>query len=79
MSVTSEKTGLSLTQEILSHLGLANKVGAARTVGIIFTLSSQGVRGLGTGKRRAGPEAMLRAQLGHWRGHGQTCDASLLL
>lgn len=37
MSVTSEKTGRSLTQEILSHLGLAHKVGAARPVGTIFT------------------------------------------
>ena len=30
------KMGLSLTQEILSHLGLANKVRAAGIVGIIF-------------------------------------------
>lgn len=35
MSVSSEKMGFSLTQEILSHLGLANKVGAAGTVGTI--------------------------------------------
>lgn len=37
MSVTSGKTGLSLTQEILSYLGLASKVGV--TVGISFTVS----------------------------------------
>ena len=54
MSVTNGKTGLSLTQEILSHLGLAKKVGAAGTVGTIFTLSTQGMRGLGTGKQ-SGP------------------------
>lgn len=36
MSVTHGKMGLSLTQEILSHLGLANKVRAAGIVGIIF-------------------------------------------
>lgn len=34
MSVTGEKTGHSLTQEILSYLGLATKVGAAGAAGI---------------------------------------------
>lgn len=63
MSVTSEKMGLSLTQEILSHLGLANKVGAARTVGTIFTRSTQGVRGLGTGKQ-ARPRGQAKGQAG---------------
>lgn len=64
MSVTSGKMGLSLAQEILSHLGLANKVGAAGIVGIFFFFftSTQGLGG-GTGNRkgRAGPEAMPRA------------------
>lgn len=43
MSVTSGKTGPSLTQEILSHLGLASKVGAAGTVGIVCPVSAQGL------------------------------------
>ena len=41
MSVTSGKTRPSLTQEILSHLGLANKVGAVM-VGIIVGVSTAG-------------------------------------
>lgn len=41
MSVTSGKTRPSLTQEILSHLGLANKVGAVM-VGIIVDVSTAG-------------------------------------
>ncbi|KAM8786892.1 annexin A9 isoform 2-T2 [Rhynchonycteris naso] len=40
MSVTSEKTGLSLTQEILSHLGLANKTAAWGTLGTLRTFVS---------------------------------------
>lgn len=40
MSVTSEKTGLSLTQEILSHLGLANKTAAWGTLGTLRTFLS---------------------------------------
>lgn len=43
MSVTNGKAGLSLTQEILSYLGLANKVGAAENAGIIFTPSAPGL------------------------------------
>lgn len=57
MSVTSEKTGLSLTQEILSYLGLANKVGAAAIVGIIFTPSALGLR---RGPRQGRGEQTLR-------------------
>ncbi|XP_059529788.1 annexin A9 isoform X2 [Myotis daubentonii] len=40
MSVTSEKMGLSLTQEILSHLGLANKTAAWGTLGTLRTFLS---------------------------------------
>lgn len=40
MSVTSEKMGPSLTQEILSHLGLANKAAAWGTLGTLRTFLS---------------------------------------
>ncbi|XP_057578648.1 annexin A9 isoform X2 [Hippopotamus amphibius kiboko] len=40
MSVTSGKMGLSLTQEILSHLGLANKTAAWGTLGTLRTFLS---------------------------------------
>nr|KAF6304595.1 annexin A9 [Pipistrellus kuhlii] len=40
MSVSSEKTGFSLTQEILSHLGLANKTAAWGTLGTLRTFLS---------------------------------------
>lgn len=42
MSVTSRKTKPSLTQEILSHLGLADKVGAV-IVGVTVTVSAPGL------------------------------------
>lgn len=42
MSVTSGKTKPSLTQEILSHLGLANKVGTV-IIRIIVTISTPGL------------------------------------
>ena len=68
MSETSGKMGLSLAQEILSHLGLANTVGAAGIVGIFFFITSTQGLGGGTGNRkgRAGPEAMPKAWPGHW-------------
>ncbi|XP_045375139.1 annexin A9 [Camelus bactrianus] len=40
MSVSSQKTGPSLTQEILSHLGLANKTAAWGTLGTLRTFLS---------------------------------------
>ncbi|XP_053771469.1 annexin A9 isoform X1 [Desmodus rotundus] len=40
MSVTNGKTGLSLTQEILSHLGLAKKTAAWGTLGTLRTFLS---------------------------------------
>lgn len=51
MSGTSRKARPSLTQEILSYLGLANKVGLPGLDGwVIFTPSAQGLRGPGMGK-----------------------------
>lgn len=51
MSGTSRKARPSLTQEILSYLGLANKVGLPGLDGwVIFTPSAQGLQGPGMGK-----------------------------
>ena len=50
----------SLTQEILSHLGLASKVGAVGILEITFSISARAVRGREAGKWRTGPEVMLR-------------------
>lgn len=40
MSVTSGKTGASLTEEILNHLGLADKTAAWGTLGTLRTFLS---------------------------------------
>lgn len=68
MSVTGEKTGYSLTQEILSYLGLATKVGAAGAAGICRLRGWEGDR-----RPSRGPS------WGTGEGRGHTCDASLLL
>lgn len=79
MSVTSSKARPSLTQEILSYLGLANKVGLPGLDGSFLLHRLRGYEGQGCGKGAGpGPHHGLRGSQAV-PGGGQTSAAPLLL